>query len=254
MNYIGATITDVGTVKSVNQDSLTIKIADSKWGTICLAVVCDGLGGLTCGEIASGSVIMEFERWFKHNFHKEDKWTTEKIQKSWGETISAVNKRLICYGASNGFEMGTTVTVVLFIENKYHVMHVGDCRLYELENRCKQITKDQTLISQEVEAGRITEREALTDNRRNILLQCVGTKENMIPCFFEGEIKSNTHYLLCSDGFRNNITEKEIYKFCNPKRSYKQQDMKKNLNYLVELNKKRGEKDNISAILIRVEK
>ena len=63
MNYIISANTDVGIVKKTNQDSLTVKVINTKQGKMVLAVLCDGMGGLAKGEVASASVIHAFDRW-----------------------------------------------------------------------------------------------------------------------------------------------------------------------------------------------
>lgn len=64
MKYIAIAETDVGIAKDTNQDSILIKHADSQVGELVLAVICDGMGGLAKGELASATVIREFSRWF----------------------------------------------------------------------------------------------------------------------------------------------------------------------------------------------
>ena len=86
MRFIGTAVTDVGNVKKVNQDSLTLKTAHSRWGDVCIAVICDGLGGLAQGEVASGNVVLAFDKWFNNEFlHSVEDWTKESIQNAWEE-------------------------------------------------------------------------------------------------------------------------------------------------------------------------
>lgn len=253
MRFVGAAFTDVGNVKKVNQDSLTLKIAHSRWGDVCMAVICDGLGGLAQGEVASGNVVLAFDRWFKEEFlNATEDWTRERIQEAWEELVLSMNTRIQDYGKRGGVELGTTLTAALFIQDKYYVVHVGDCRLYEIANDIRQITKDHTLVEQELEKGNITEDDARTDGRRNVLLQCIGVTKNLIVDFLTDSIKPGACYLLCSDGFRHEIEEEEIYFFCNPRKSKTQEDMQEQLHKLTERNKHRGERDNISSILLQV--
>lgn len=253
MNFIGTAVTDVGISKKINQDSLTLKMAYTSWGMVCMAVICDGLGGLSRGEVASGNVIMAFDRWFKEKFLKSDfEWTKEQIQQDWEEIVFSMNTKIKEHGMRQGIELGTTITAALFIQGKYYVIHVGDTRLYEIGTACRTITKDQTLVEQEVERGIITEEEALTDSRRNVLLQCVGVTEELVPSFLSGDIIANAAYLICSDGFRHTVTPEEIYQSCRAAENTSQEMMNKHLQELVEMNKQRGERDNISAILIQI--
>lgn len=88
MRFIGTAVTDVGNVKKVNQDSLTLKTAHSRWGDVCIAVICDGLGGLAQGEVASGNVVLAFDKWFNNEFlHSVEAWTKESIQNAWEELM-----------------------------------------------------------------------------------------------------------------------------------------------------------------------
>ena len=170
-------------------------------------------------------------------------WTGESIRNSWEDIIYSMNQKIKEYGASQGVEMGTTITAVLFLKDKYYAIHVGDSRLYELSDGCRQITEDQTLIAKE---------QALTDSRRNVLLQCIGVTQKLLPAFYSGNINGEAAYLVCSDGFRHVITPDEIYQLCRPLQNLTQKVMQVNLTSLVERVKQRGERDNISAVLIQV--
>lgn len=116
MRFIGTAVTDVGNVKKVNQDSLTLKTAHSRWGDVCIAVICDGLGGLAQGEVASGNVVLAFDKWFNNEFlHSVEDWTKESIQNAWEELIVSMNEKIQAYGEQQGVELGTTLTVALFL-------------------------------------------------------------------------------------------------------------------------------------------
>ncbi len=253
MQYLAEAQTDIGTIKTINQDSLMVKIADTDIGEVLMAVICDGLGGLQHGEIASGNVVLGFQEWFcstlpvlvaRRNIEQE-------IETQWRALVNEMNTRIICYGEENSIKLGTTLTAVLFVEEHYYVIHVGDCRLYHINDNIKQLTRDQTFIAKQIELEKMTLQEAQRDSRRNMLLQCIGVNNNLHPDFFRGTISEDSIYLLCTDGFRHKITEDEIYEYCNPNKNVKEQMMIQNLQYLISLNKDRQETDNISAILIR---
>lgn len=252
MGYIAAAVTDAGIVKKVNQDSLTVKIAQTPVGQVCMAVVCDGLGGLSLGEVASGNVVLAFDYWFKNQFLQSvGEWTQKEIMDSWQEIITGMNQKIMEYASSHGVEMGTTLTAALFQKDKFYVAHVGDSRLYEITDYCRQLTKDQTVTERELEQGMITKEQALNDRRKNVLLQCIGVTQNLVPDFYCGNVNNAAAYLLCSDGFRHVISSEEIYRLCSPSQNLSQGVMETNLSSLVECNKQRGERDNISAILIQ---
>ena len=102
-----------------------------------------------------------------------------------------------------------------------------------------------------MELGNLTPEEAKTDSRRSILLQCVGASDEVYPDIFLGDTKLNAVYMLCSDGFRHEITNEEIFNYLNPSVMVDADGMKHNMDALIEINKQRMERDNISVITIR---
>lgn len=253
MQYWATAQTDIGIAKQVNQDSLTVKIAETPIGDIVLAVICDGMGGLKLGEVASASVITTFQDWFYRELSEliRNELSEELLREVFMDMVSRENEKIMLYGKQENITLGTTLTAALILRDKYYVIHVGDCRLYEITDELKQLTKDQTYVAREIELGRMTEAQAQVDNQRNVLLQCIGVNAKVEPVFFSGNVKKDATYLLCSDGFRHQITENEIYEFCCPNHNVDSISMQKNIQHLIEVNKSRQERDNISAILIR---
>lgn len=252
MVYMAAAVTDAGIIKKINQDSLTVKIVQTPKGQVCMAVICDGLGGLSLGEVASANAVLTFDYWLKEQFLQTNiEWTQKNIIDSWQKIIADLNGKIMNFGLKHGIETGTTLTAALFFDDKFYVAHIGDTRVYEIKDCCRQLTKDQTVTEKALEQGIITKEQAINDSRKNVLLQCVGVTKNLMPDFYCGNVTDNAAYLLCSDGFRHLISSEEIYKFCNSSKNLSQSAMEKKLLKLVECNKKRGESDNISAILIQ---
>ena len=140
---------------------------------------------------------------------------------------------------------------MLFTQNKYFLMNVGDSRAYRINEGIRQLTKDQTFVAREIEAGRMTPEEAERDERRNVLLQCIGASEKVYPDFFFGKIQQDEIYMLCSDGFRHVISEDEIFAEFRPEVLENQTFMNNNALKLITLNKERMERDNISVVLIK---
>lgn len=247
MEFLITALSDKGIRKKVNQDCALVKVADSKKGKICLAVICDGMGGLDKGELASSTVIRAFDHWFEKRLpHIE---ASSEIKKEWMNLIESESKRIRNYGVKNQIELGTTITAILFIDKKWFAVNVGDSRIYELKWKIRQLTKDQTFVQRELDAGRITKEESLNHPKRSVLLQCIGT-DSVTPDFFTGKIKKGGLYVLCSDGFRHMISSKEIYKGLQGIKS--EEDLKQKLFGLIELNKKRKEADNITAIGVKI--
>lgn len=259
IHYMAAAQTDIGLVKQVNQDSLTVKVVDTELGEVTLAVLCDGMGGLAKGELASAIVVRAFEKWFWEKLpYRLKELTGEMLKADWEKLVSDCNERIMEQGSQN---MGTTLTAMLFYADSYYIIHIGDCRAYELTSEVFQLTQDQTFVEREVASGRMTREQARTDSRRNVLLQCIGVKEEVEPEFITGKLVPGACYLLCSDGFRHEVSKEEIreavedkaWNFIQKQRPEHEimSGMKAVLDVLIDKVKERGERDNISAILVQ---
>jgi serine/threonine protein phosphatase PrpC len=254
MNYLTAVHTDIGIKKKTNQDSALILEAESDVGNILLTVICDGMGGLAKGEVASSAVIRAFSQWFENELPSiltlEN--PKDRIFSSWEKIALNCNEKIASYGKSQGVSMGTTLIAVLFFKDDYYIINIGDSRAYCISDNLYQLTKDQTFIQREMDMGRMTYEQAQSSPQRNVLLQCIGASNIIEPDFFTGKIIAGQVFMLCSDGFRHIISEAEIYERFNPYNLINEQAMKDNAVYLTELNKYRQEQDNITVLLVKV--
>ena len=254
MNFLTAAHTDVGIRKKTNQDSLMVRVADTEYGQVCMAVICDGMGGLSKGELASATLIRLFSSWFEQEFPEilYRGISPEYLRRNWEQLLYETNYRLGSYSNQHQVVMGTTVAALLICANMYYIINVGDSRVYEITDRVCCLTRDQTVVQREIDLGNLTQEQAERDPRRNVLLQCIGASSVIDPEFVFGEVRRNSHFLLCSDGFRHVISNEEIGQALGPTAVVSEQQMEENLKYMVELDKYRREEDNISGILIRV--
>lgn len=253
MHFIVTADTDIGISKETNQDSVLFKQGSYSGGEVLMAIVCDGMGGLAKGELASATVIRAFSKWFDNELPYElENFDLHVVGGKWSLMLKDLNVKIIEYAQQNHITMGTTFTGLLFVGDEYVVTHVGDTRLYHISNGLKQLTNDQTFIAREIKKGTMTLEQAKTDKRRNMLLQCVGASDTLEPEILVGKQEKGT-YMLCSDGFRHEITEKEIVESLSPINLINKEAMHANAKYLIELVKQRNEKDNISVVLIKAE-
>ena len=253
MNFLTAFHTDIGIKKRTNQDSLLIHQAQTDAGNVLLAVICDGMGGLAKGEVASACMIHAFSDWFRLELPEmlSAGLQPEALRTSWEKLVVTVNQRITHYSDQNNVSMGTTCAALLIVNGTYYIMNIGDSRIYLISDNIYQLTKDQTYVQREMDAGRMTYEESLRDPQRNVLLQCVGASSVIEPDFFMGDVQINQCYMLCCDGFRHVINPQEFFQHLNPTVSTDPGVMQNNLVYLTELNKQRNETDNITAALIR---
>lgn len=253
MNFIVSANTDIGITKSTNQDSLSVKVINTSKGRMTFAILCDGMGGLDKGEVASAFVVRAFDAWVHNELSALCETTIEDsvIKSQWDKIVTEQNKLIGGYGARQGTRMGTTAVIMLLTQTRYYIMNVGDSRAYELTDKLKQLTNDQTFVAREVALGNMTEEEAKTDERRSVLLQCIGASDEVYPDMFFGDVQANAVYMLCSDGFRHEITPEEIYEKLQPNVLFDDNTMSKHATELIELNKQRQERDNISVLMVR---
>ena len=253
MNFIISANTDVGISKESNQDSLTSMVINTPLGRMAFCVLCDGMGGLEKGEVASASVINAFRRWALNDLPLLCSKPLEDavIRSQWEAIVAQQNREIKVYGGRRGVRLGTTVVAMLLTQTRYYILNVGDSRAYELADGIRQITADQTFVAREVALGRMTPEEAAVDPRRNVLLQCVGASDEVFPEMLFGDVLCNAVYMLCTDGFRHEITPEEIYEKLRPGVLFDADTMHQHSADLIELNKQRRERDNISVSLVR---
>lgn len=253
MKYIVGAGTNIGIKKSTNQDSYTIKQASAGPMQIAMCIICDGMGGLEKGEVASAHIISHFSNWFMRELPQiinEDN-IIEVVRKKWNSQLLLMNDQLNEYGRQNSCMLGSTITGVLLLNDKYLIVNVGDSRTYLLNNSIKQLTEDQSLVALEVKNGKITIEQAAVDPRKNVLLQCIGAVDNLEVVFYTGSLKSGEALLLCSDGFRHQVTEQEILDILFPARISNEEMINDGIEKLIQLNMSRNETDNITAIMIK---
>lgn len=251
LQYMAIADTDAGISGRVNQDSVLMKHAKCGMGEVLLAVICDGMGGLAKGELASATVVREFARWFEEELPFElENPDFRVIASKWDLMLRDLNVKILKYSQTIGGSIGTTFTGLLLAAGRYLIGHVGDTRVYQIGTSIRQLTEDQTFVAREIRRGTLTLEQAKTDKRRNMLLQCVGASEKVEPDILQGRCERGV-YLLCSDGFRHEITEAEMYEALNPAKLDNKEAMRENARRLIEENKRRQEKDNISVVLIK---
>jgi len=243
---------DIGRKKTVNQDKLLVSIVNSPQGTATtLFAIADGMGGTQGGEEASAIAIARLEQWHKNIDIDKLAADRESILNSLRKCFIIVNELIINFGRENNIQSGTTLSVILVIGRDFYVAHTGDSRIYlHRRNRTIQLTQDHSFVAEQVRLGRLTQKEAEKDSRRNVLTQCLGIKEETEVLTKAGKIKNNDMLLLCSDGLYNYIKpetlSKDIWQGARDSAG-----LQKLADQLVAEANEQGGSDNISIILSR---
>lgn len=246
-------------LRETNQDALLIQTARYQSREILFAAVCDGMGGLACGEHASAYAVSEAAAWFADTFARlaESDADVLEIQSSLDDLLHRINDEINLAGERLG-DMGTTFTAMLLDPEKNILLsaHVGDTRLYRITDReAETLTTDHSVIAEELHRGILTEESARTDSRQNQITNCIGAGETGRAYDFSIlEPEDGCIYLLCTDGFRKLISADEIRRALAPSANPDTETLKRSLTYLTDLNLSRQESDNITAAAIKFTK
>lgn len=240
MRFISEVYWDRGE-REWNQDSISLQEVRIKGEQVVFAVVCDGIGGLDGGELASGFVAEKMTAWFYKEAIMMIKRRKErkKIEKAGLRMLYGCNMELQRFGEERGMKLGTTVTALLLTGRRYFLWHSGDTRAYrivgrEMRGRIRQLTTDHT-----------------RDNYT--LLQCIGSFGWKRPEVKTGYLSGKSVFLLCSDGFRNQVREDRIKEALLPGTIGGKEQIYKRLKEVTEYVKRHGERDNISAVAVWME-
>ena len=205
-----ASRTDVGMRRSANQDSLAVRLcADfDEWHRIGhLFVVADGMGGHAVGDLASRITVETLP----HSYYKCDAPTVRnRVQHAIQSANKAINDRA---RENREFEgMGTTCSVLSLAEEGAIVGHVGDSRVYRVRRgRIEQLTFDHSLQWEMIRLGRATINNVELFHPRNVITRCLGPDLH-VQIDIEGpfSVVPGDHFVLCSDGLTNHVTDSEI--------------------------------------------
>lgn len=253
MEYIIAACSDIGIKKKTNQDALSARVFNINGEKAVFAVLCDGMGGLSQGEIISATLVEAFTNWLVSAIESSAlvDINIENIVKMWNKVIASENKKIVEFGKKLNQSVGSTIVVFLMKGTDYYIMNIGDSRAYMISSGIKQITHDHSFVYEEIKAGRMTAEEAEKDPRRNVLLQSIGVTEDIKPEYYYGKISKDTCFLLCSDGLVHKVTSEEIRDALSPSVCINKFSMQASLGKLIETVKERNETDNISGVIIK---
>ncbi|MGB0680428.1 MAG: Stp1/IreP family PP2C-type Ser/Thr phosphatase, partial [Polyangiales bacterium] len=257
--YHAVGLTNVGLVREHNEDNLLLvdlalpqSLAP---GDICpghvppqglVLAVCDGMGGAAAGEVASQMAVDTIHTLMREGEVPKDRDSfAQRLVRAIRTAGFEIHEAARSDRARRG--MGTTATVAALIDAVLFVGQVGDSRAYVWRDaELTQITKDQSLVNQLIEAGQLTEAEAEAFEHSNIILQALGTTEDVNVDLTFLELRRGDTLLLCSDGLTGMIGADAIHdvlQHCD--------DLHQAGTELIRLANEGGGHDNITVILAR---
>ena len=209
--------------RTSNMDSLLVKIRSLGDKRALLAVVCDGVGSLQDGEFASGTAARELGEWF-------DSLTDfQRAGMKMRDTVHTINAHIIQAAQQKKLRSASTLSAILLLEGQYHITHVGDSRVYVNDGRALiQLTCDDVS-----ETGSLT--------------AYIGQERGLMPQYLEGDAVGKT-FLLCSDGLYKRMDRGFLFDNMG---ASSMRAAKSSVNALTRYVIDEGEKDNITAVLIK---
>jgi protein phosphatase len=232
--------TDRGLKRSINQDCCNAFALDED---TVFAVVCDGMGGASAGEIASEIAVETISERIRNGWR--DGISDDSIRNLMLTSVTAANINVYDYSLTHpGCRgMGTTVAAVVLRKNRGIAAHAGDSRVYLFSDHLFPVTKDHSLVQDLVDQGKITEEEAKTHPQKNYITRALGVEEYIDIDFNTFTFDPAYKVLICSDGLYNFVSEADITRvlLSGDANAAKQ---------LVALANNNGGGDNITAVII----
>ncbi len=204
--------TDIGAVRSKNEDAFDYGVLPdgTSW-----AIVCDGMGGVHGGKIASAAAIEMVSEKIKKCYNTS--MSVSSLENLLLSAITTANVDVFDRGVyDNSLKgMGTTIVAVVVKNNEVCIAHVGDSRAYIIRgNTMEQITKDHSLVQEMLDKGQITKEEYENNPIKNIITRAMGVDEDIDIEFDYVYLNKNETLLLCTDGLSGMVSDKrmlEIY-------------------------------------------
>lgn len=239
LRYSAAAATDTGRKRPSNQDAVDYSVEQG------IYVLCDGMGGAAAGEVASSMAVKETMRRF--------------IERNPGTPPLEAAEAAICGANQTIFSrsqrerklrgMGTTLVAVFVDEQRVWVLNIGDSRCYLLRHRrLQQVSRDHSLVDEQVREGRMSAAEALHSPFRNVITRALGTEKDVAADVFEIETEPGDLFLLCSDGLTREVDDHligDILRFELPLREM--------CDRLIDAANGAGGRDNITCLLARAD-
>ncbi len=235
--YVVSCGTDVGRVRSLNEDALLDR------GDIGLWVVADGMGGHAAGDFASQAIVAALGQVAApsdgSSFLRE---VEERIQ----DTHAALRQESVARGS--GGIIGSTVVALLAWDRHYACVWAGDSRLYLLrDGDLHRVSRDHSLVQDLVDAGELAPDQAETHPQSNVVTRAVGAVEDLVLDKTHEQISTGDTFLLCSDGLTRHVSDQEIAAVLAGETAPGAAQV------LIDMALERGAKDNVTTIVVRCE-
>lgn len=232
--FVTGQATDVGRVRSVNEDSFLSRPEAGLW------VVADGMGGHAAGDFASDRIVREL-------YTVGMPASGADFQARFMERLARANDAILAHARSLGQgTVGATVAALLIDEQDYACIWAGDSRVYLLRDEVlTQQTRDHTEVQALMDAGSVTPEQAETLARKNVITRAIGVTRTPDCDVVGGRLKVGDRMILCSDGLTGHVSDAEIAALAHAHPPQEACDR------LIALTLERGAKDNVTVIVLQ---
>jgi serine/threonine protein phosphatase PrpC len=244
--------THAGRIRVVNEDSLLClslsRVQQSLSQPVGVFAVADGMGGHARGELASSLTIQTILQKATVELAGMQKNSKDEITSWLKQTIQAANQAVYEARKKADSDMGSTLVCGLLIGNQAYLTNLGDSRVYLLRDKTiRQLSTDHSLVQQLVSNGQISQDEARLHPQRNVILRCLGEKDQVELDVYTQDLLPLDRLLFCSDGLSGMLDDMQIQIINNESASPQMA-----CDYLVDTANLAGGVDNISIIVVEV--
>ena len=234
--------TDPGLARENNEDSVAIDEPTR------LGILADGMGGYNAGEIASGMattfIKSELGRWLSQAGRHAN---SREVRRAMEICVDNANRSI--FNAANSTPqysgMGTTLVLGVFQDARLMLGHIGDSRCYRLRgDDFTQITKDHSLLQEQMDAGLITPEQAAVSTNKNLVTRALGVEDAVLLEVNEHKVEPGDLYLMCSDGLSDMLDDDAIARIV-----FGDATLELKSQQLIEAANANGGRDNISVLL-----
>ncbi len=234
--------TDIGLVRASNQDTYS---TGELPGNVAYAVVCDGMGGVAGGNIASETAVRIISEQIAASYREG--MGHNSIKNMLHSAMEAANIGI--YDLSHSIDglrgMGTTAVVVLLSNATAHIVHSGDSRAYIVNHSgLIQITKDHSVVQTMVDRGDISPDAAQAHPNKNVITSALGVESHVDIDYNEVSVGTGEAVLICTDGLTNYVSDERILE------TIKIFDFYEYPERLIELAYAGGGGDNVTVVVI----
>lgn len=233
---------DVGLVRKSNEDACRCGVFSSN---AAWAVVCDGMGGVNGGNVASSIAVQKISETILDGFRQG--MSGEAVRELLASSIASANRAVHEMAGSDVTltGMGTTVVAAVVSGAVVHVAHAGDSRAYLLlPGGIRRLTTDHSVVQEMVDKGDITEQQARIHPQKNVITRALGVESSLRIDYIETEAPAGCRLLICTDGLTNYMEEDQISDLAG---KYAGNELTEKL---VALAKSAGGGDNITVVVL----